>query len=286
MRVVGLVPLGFRAPGVDCDRPVRAVCRDCDQGAYWRCDTYRCGPCGETKRRRLQRLIEDGSTQHLGKGLRGYFLTLTAPGTADHSVWYQGKRPSRRRQCQCHRHGLTDGEWNRQESACWNRLRTSLTRSRTMAYVGAVETQERGLLHRHLVLITDVPLEYSEVQQLALAAGYGCVLDIEPLQSAAKAGRYLAKYVTKSTADRPDVPWTTVHVDHDTGEVTERQRRATFRLWSASHRWGVTMKEIKAVAQAQAAARARYHRELVAALADEQGQADGSQPVSAGADPP
>ena len=120
MRVVGRVRVGDRTR-LDCEQPLRAVCRDCDQAAEWRCDSYGCEPCGETKRRRLMRVIEDGSSIHLGNGLRAYFLTLSAPGENDHRRWYQGKRPRRRQACECHRHGLTMGQWNRQESACWNR---------------------------------------------------------------------------------------------------------------------------------------------------------------------
>ncbi len=285
MRVVGYVPVSA-PPRADCERPLRAVCRECDHVEEWRCDSYRCGPCGETKRRRLTRLIEDGSGQHLENGMQGYFLTLTAPGTNDHRRWYQGKRPSTRPDCDCHQHGQTDGQWNRGESANWNRLRTTLARDRGVIFASAVETQERGLLHRHVVLFADEPLTYVEVQQAAIRAGYGCVVDVEPLQNAAKAGKYLAKYVTKSSADRPEVPWTVVHVDHDTGEITDREATATYRLWSAAHRWGITMKELKQVAGAQARARARYLEELRQALADEKADIGQANEPHSDPDPP
>lgn len=250
---------------LDCEQPLRAVCRHCDHVEYWRCDSYGCATCGELKRRRLVRLIEAGTGQHLGTGLFAYFLTLTAPGEVEHSRWFQGKRPQAREACTCHQHGLTLGMWNRQESACWNRLRTAMTRDASVVFCGAVETQKRGALHRHLVLFSDVELDHRGVQEKALAAGYGCVLDLQELSSPGQVARYLAKYVTKAAGDRQVVPWESL--DPETGEVTGK--RATYRLWSSSRSWGVTMRQIKAVMGAQAAARAKYLRELQSALADE-----------------
>lgn len=294
MRVVGYVPLSA-PPRADCQRPLRAVCRECDHVEEWRCDSYRCPPCGETKRRRLTRLIEDGSGQHLENGMHGYFLTLTPPGENDHRRWYQGKRPPTRPDCDCHQHGQSKGQWNRGESANWNRLRTTLARDCGIIFASAVEVQDgkrrsdgvgRSMLHRHVVLFADETLTYPEVQQAAIRAGYGCVVDVEPLQNAAKAGKYLAKYVTKSSASRDDVPWSVMHVDYDTGEITERQVTATYRLWSAAHRWGITMKVLKQIAGAQARARAGYLSELQAALTDEKANIVQASEPHSDQDPP
>lgn len=268
MRVVGGVRQG-QDTRLDCERPLRAVCLDCEHVDFWRCDSYTCGPCGELKRRRLHRLVDNGAGIHLANGMLGYFVTLTAPGTADHLRWYQGTRPKERHRCYCHDHGMTDGWWNGGESKCWNRLRTALTRDRRVIFAGAVETQQRGLLHRHVLLFTDRVLLHEEVQALALAAGYGCVLDLEPVKSVEKAARYIAKYVTKSSCERAAVPWEVL--DPETGELVGK--RATYRLWSSSRRWGVTMREIRATQSAQARARARYLEELAAALATEAGTA-------------
>lgn len=265
MRVVGAVPSG-PATRLDCEHPLRAVCRDCESVDFWRCDSYSCGPCGEAKRRRLARLVDNGAAIHLSNGRIGYFLTLTAPGTKQgHLRWYQGKKPSRRVECGCEDHGHSDGSWNAQESACWNRLRTSLTRERSVTFCGAVETQARGMLHRHVLMFVDDVLTHEEVQALALAAGYGCVLDLEPVRSSEKAARYISKYVTKASSDRAVVPWE--RLDEETGELIGK--RATYRLWSSSRRWGVTMKEIRAAQSAQARARANYLREWSALLADD-----------------
>jgi hypothetical protein len=118
---------------------------------------------------------------------------------------------------------------------------------------------------------------------VALAAGYGCVVDVEPVRSSEKAARYIAKYVTKASADRSVVPWE--RLDLETGEVSGKS--PTYRLWSSSRRWGVTMKEIRAVQAAQAAQRAMYLRELVAALGDDAGgQQCSSDSRDSGAPPP
>ncbi len=251
---------------VDCDRPLRAVCRTpgCGHSEAWRCDTYGCEPCGERKRRQLSRLVDNGAEVQIGNGLQGYFLTLTAPGSDDHKRWVQGRARGRREDCGCHLHGQTDGLWNAAESACWNRLRTALTRERRMVFCGAVETQKRGLLHRHVLVFVDGDLDYRDLQEKVLAAGYGCVLDVEPVRSAGKAARYISKYVSKSSGERPGVSWE--RLDPDTGEIVDK--RATYRLWSSSRAWGVTMRELRSVMSAQARARAMYLRELAEASTD------------------
>jgi hypothetical protein len=279
MRVVGAVRSGPETR-LDCDNPLRAVCREgCGEVAFWRCDSYGCGPCGALKQRRLSRLVDGGASIHLANGLVGYFLTLTAPGTQAHKRWYQGKRPTRRVECDCHDHGLSDGLWNAQESACWNRLRTAMTRDREVIFCGAVETQRRGMLHRHvLVFVSDV-MTHEEVQAMATAAGYGCVVDLEPVRSAEKAARYISKYVTKASSDRSVVPWE--RLDFSTGEITGK--RPTYRLWSSSRKWGVTMSEIKATQAAQSRARAMYLRELEVAMSADEGSAPADNTSS---DPP
>lgn len=277
VRVVGRVQ-GPEPVAVDCDQPLRAVCRTpgCGEVQQWRCDTYGCGPCGKRKQRALERVVGDGAALHLGNGMRGYFLTLTAPGTDEHRRWYQGKRPRFRQDCHCHDHGLSDGLWNAAESKCWNRLRTALTRDRRVFFCGAVETQTRGMLHRHVLVFVDGGLDFQEVQALALAAGYGCVLDLEPVQSASKAARYLAKYVSKSSGARAAISWE--RLNPDTGEVVGR--RATYRLWSSSRSWGVTMRELREVMKAQAAARAMYLREWAAMVAESPAAVAGLAPVT------
>jgi hypothetical protein len=133
-----------------------------------------------------------------------------------------------------------------------------------MVFCGAVETQKRGLLHRHVLVFVDGDLDYRDLQEKVLAAGYGCVLDVEPVRSAGKAARYISKYVSKSSGERPGVSWE--RLDPDTGEIVDK--RATYRLWSSSRAWGVTMRELRSVMSAQARARAMYLRELAEASTD------------------
>lgn len=279
---------------MDCDRPLLVLRRSPSGESapeYWRCESYGCGHCSVAKQRRLQRLVHDGISHQSGTGLVGYFLTLTAPGTKEgHKRWVQGSQHragAPRQVCGCEGRLSSLGLWNRDESKCWNRLRTALVRQvGSVQFCGSVETQKRGALHRHLVVFTDQPLLFDQVQELALAAGYGCTLDIEPLQSPEKAARYISKYVTKAAGDRAVVPWSSMAVDMDTGEIYERSHRPTYRLWSSSQKWGVTMKAIKAVQAQQARQRAMYLRELTAVLEVDAGSLFGSAADQGGADPP
>lgn len=282
MRPLGYVPGG--APRrVDCDRPLRVVCRvpACGHVEQWACGSpseSRCRPCSERTRRLYARVIETGLADAAG---HAYFLTVTAPSLEPHRQWVQGQ-VRHRPECSCWDNGLSMAQWNRGESACWNRFRTGLARLvGDLAYAGAVEAQERGALHRHVVIRSATPLTPQEVQHLALAAGYGCVFDLQVIKSADGIGRYLSKYVTKG-GDREHVPWEDVRVNTVTGEISVRTT-PTYRLRSQSQSWGCTMREVRAVASAQARARAHYLRELALAVA-----ADDSQlaPLATGTDPP
>lgn len=283
MRVVGYVRPGSQTR-TDCLQPLRAVCEHgCGHETYWRCDCTaetKCALCSERKRKLLARLIETGTTDRVGSGFT-YFLTLTAPGNAPHRRWKQGKQQGPRQACHCHAGALHLAEWNPTESSCWNRLRLSLSRitEGSLTYVGAIEVQKRGALHRHVVLNVDRPLLPEEVQAAALAAGYGCVYDLQVLTNAGQVARYVSKYVTKSAGARDAVPWLADVVDKQTGEVRLMSTVATFRTWSAAQSWGYTLKGLRAVMRAQAEARARYLRELADMLAEDAG---GLAPETAG----
>lgn len=278
----------------DCQQPLRAVCdAGCGAERFWRCDcsaATKCPDCAERRRRLVARLVDLGTRDALGRdGTWTYFLTVTAPGTtAGHRQWVQvggaGVRrlPADRPVCGCEAvwESLQPGDWNRQESACWNRLRTALARrSGGLTYIGSVEVQDgkradgrtgRGMLHRHVVLASATPLTAAEVGQLALSAGYGCVHDLQPIHDAGKAAWYISKYVTKSSGDRGEVPWRAdvEVVDKRTGEITVRRLETipTFRTWSSAQSWGYTLKGLREIARIQARARARYLRELQEAL--------------------
>lgn len=246
----------------------------CGFQQFWRCDCSaesKCSLCAERKRRLLARVIDLGLSERVGAGYT-YFLTLTAPGSSTHRRWRQGRGGAGRPSCDCHDNGLTLGEWNAGESGCWNRLRLALSRltEGSLTYVGSVEVQERGALHRHVVLNVDRPLFPEEVQALALTAGYGCVHDLQVIASASKAAWYISKYVTKSSGSRAEVPWVADVVDQETGEVRAMSTTATFRTWSAAQSWGYTMKGLREIARAQAQARAGYLADLAQLLSEEQ----------------
>lgn len=284
MRVVGYVRPASHTR-TDCIQPLRAVCDlGCGHEAFWRCDCSsedRCGPCAERQRALLARVVDLGITDRLGAGYT-YFLTLTAPGFLPHRRWRQGaQKRGPRPSCDCHDNGLTMAEWNPGESARWNRLRLALSRlvDGSLTYIGAVEVQKRGALHRHVVINVDRVLLPAEIQALALAAGYGCVFDLQVLTSAAQVSRYISKYVTKSSGARGNVPWLADVTDRDTGEVRTLHTTPTFRTWSAAHSWGFTKKGLRDIARAQARARDKYLREFAELLATDAG---GLAPETAG----
>lgn len=282
MRVVGYVQPA-KHTRTDCQQPLRVVCdHGCGHEEFWRCDCSseeRCGLCSERKRRLLARIVDLGITDRLGAGYT-YFLTLTSPGERQHRRWRQGRSSQPRPECFCHDHGQVLGEWNAGESACWNRLRLALSRvvDGSLTYIGSVEAQHRGALHRHVVLNVDRVLLPEEVQALAMAAGYGCVFDLEVINSAQKAAWYISKYVTKSSGARSNVPWIRDVLDLETGEVRRLRTLPTFRTWSAAQSWGFTLKGLREIARAQARARERYRREFAQLLAED--QAGGLAPPS------
>lgn len=267
LRVVGYVRPSARTR-VDCLQPLRVVCDlGCGHEQFWRCDCSswdRCSLCSERKRRLLARIIDLGITDRIGAGYT-YFLTVTAPGSNSHRLWVQGKVTCQRPSCECHDNGLPLAEWNAQQSASWNRLRLSLSRlvDGSLTFIGSVEVQARGALHRHVVLNVDRPLMPEEVQSLALAAGYGCVFDLQIINSAQKAAWYISKYVTKSAGARSEVPWVADVLNKETGEIRSMKTSATFRSWSAAHSWGFTLKGLREIARLQARARAESLEGLV-----------------------
>lgn len=264
MHVLGYLP-GGRVSGVDCDQPLSVVCGGCNGQMVWPCRCHResrCVPCAGRYRRLLVRVAESRSAAP-GR-LHGSFLTLTAPGSAVHRRWVPG-RPGGGASCGCHLTNAPDGlaAWNARAAACWNRLRLALSRVTDLEYFRAVEVQRRGALHLHVIVWSRDPLDVLQVQELALAAGFGCVLDLTPLRP--EHHRYVAKYATKGADSRDLVPWARVVqvLDEETGELVDLVNPdPTFRTWSASRGWGLTVLAIRA------AIRAHVARSLLARPAD------------------
>ena len=247
--------------GLPCDRPLLLV-MSCGHRWLRRCnlsDASKCGPCSEQNRRLVARKAEIGLTRR--PDWRAYLLTLTAPGSIDHLQWDPGFARGSRLPCHCTSSDVAG--WNPEAGACWNRFRTALRRlSPDLEFHRFAEVQDRGALHHHVLLVTPVDLDVLALQDLALAAGYGCVIDLRavPLGEESRAARYVSKYVTKG-ADRAKCHWRTDKVDRTTGEVTE-VTAATYRAHSSSTGWGITLREIREVIRTAARARADRLRAL------------------------
>jgi uncharacterized membrane protein len=115
-----------------------------------------------------------------------------------------------------------------------------------------------------VVIGTRGGLDVRAVQLLALAAGYGCVIDLQAVELganladlAAYVSKRVAGYVTKASgAGRQGVPWRADVVDQVSGEVRRMQTLPTYRTHSQSAGWGITVGQVRAHMQAQARRRA------------------------------
>lgn len=269
--VLGYLP-GRTFAGVACDRPLHLGCvSGC--GLQWvtTCKSPRadlCVPCSARYRRRLRRIVHHGLSR---PGRRLYVLTLTAPGVVEHGMWDPGWKRGSRPPCDCHRAPSVD-RWNAGASGMWNHLRTLLRREHPSAqFFRATEVQNRGALHYHVPLTLDPDdfLDVLMVQRWAVAAGFGCTLYLDDRPSIGATASYVAKYVTKASGERDAVPWTREVVDMTTGEV-ETQTRPTYRTWSASRGWGLTMRECKDASRAAAALAATIRAVELIDQADEE----------------
>lgn len=242
LRQSGYLRVG-RVRGLDCDQPLRIV-RGCGAVEVWACQNHReskCVPCSWRYRRRLARIAEAGSrpTGWL------YLLTLTAPGVAQHTM------PSGD-VCPCTPAGGVDlAEWNAGAAAAWNRMRTRLRAEvPDLQYLRAVEVQKRGALHLHVIVWSPVPLDKARLRRLAIGYGFGHELDLAAIVPGSRRhAYYVSKYVTKACDSRDEVPWRADVADERTGEIRRLRTTATYRTWSASRGWGLTMRECREAAR-------------------------------------
>jgi hypothetical protein len=265
-----MLVMGYlQGPGgarVDCESPLRVMCRDCDHTDVWSCQGHResrCRPCSARYRRRVRAIAESG---HNRGGGYHYLLTLTAPGDAQHR--FAGGRLI----CRCTPAGGVDlPSWNASHSKRWNHFRTRLKQEvPALQFFRGVEVQARGALHDHAMVWSPVALSKAHLREVAMDAGFGHSVDLAPVvPGSKKAAYYVAKYVTKATDSRDDVPWLGQVVDVETGEVTEAIVPGRYRTWSMSQYWGMKMSR----AREQAAEYARLKRFQLARLADDQAMA-------------
>lgn len=172
-------------------------------------------------------------------------LTLTAPGDQVHHL-PNGER------CPCTPEGGVDlAEWNGSLGHRWNRFCQDLRRhlGQQVQYFKATEVQARGALHLHVPmrLTLGTRLHLPTIRAMAIAHGFGHSVDLTAVKNEAGL-RYVAKYVSKAAAMRSSVPWR--KTDKATGEV---KMSPTYKTWSASRSWGLTMAAVKLEQQQWAA---------------------------------
>lgn len=224
----------------DCEQPKLFRCEVTGAVELRRCDATRvqvCEPCAVRYRRRVRRVAYSGA---MLPG-RVFMVTLTAPGSERHRVGRSPQGPW----CPCTPAGGVDlARWNGEAAARWNRLQWDIKRvcGVEFEYFRAVEAQERGALHFHvLVRVTAgamVPL--AKLRRLAIRHGFGHEVDVQELadeNGRERAAGYCAKYVSKASGDREAVPF----VHRATGEVGAGR----WRTWTCSRRWGSSMKAIR-----------------------------------------
>ena len=299
-RWAGPAPASFSRP--DCDSPVLLWCSA--EG----CGRVRTKTCEHCRKCDLRYKIRVRGVARLpllvAKPDSTLLLTLTAPGAQRHCsthTYLDGTgavRPSVRCfaglmpwenpadpacvECECSTHLLPHeesiAEWNATVSRRWNDFLTDLRRSvhgfRDVQFFRALELQERGALHIHVVLrlrgaaVIDDDTR-RQVTSIAMHHLFGHEVDIKKIGSGkldqVQAARYVAKYVTKSKRMRIPLPlrkscscmpWDesqTPESPHDydsldmpvwrekSCEHPRQPMRRRFRLWTCSRRWGMSL---------------------------------------------
>ena len=260
-------PCGFV---IDCSFPNILRCSSCEAFKAVACNTSnadRCQSCALKYVGRVSQVARSG----VRVGVEGLFLTLTAPGETEHFL-PNGKA------CPCTPPAVggvpaTDfAEWNMSLSKRWNHFLKDLSRLggfdlfddagnriQGLIYFRAVEVQKRGVLHLHVLLKhrlnRPLSLGLSLVRELAIKHGFGHSVDLQRLD--AGHASYVAKYASKSASNsRRSVIWAKekevnkIVVSESTGEVfsftvIKEIPCPTFRTWTKSRLFGLSMKQIK-----------------------------------------
>jgi hypothetical protein len=257
-----------------CDRPKQLRNLETNAVLMLACATAieaLCGPCSRRYRRRVRRIAFGGGI----KPGRLVVVTLTAPGRQIHT--YKGGR----KVCPCTKRATDVGVWNGTLTKRANHWLTDLRRMYGLEfqYFKAVEVQERGALHLHLVLRVTAGQDrlpnLTAFRNLAMRHGFGheVVVDAKSHDMAPEVALavawYCSKYVAKAAGERQQVPY--VHpktgervgrrpshlvpierhdgsrgwVDPETGEMVPMGHGARWRTWTSSHHWGRSMRDVK-----------------------------------------
>lgn len=247
--------LGPSRPGstpvvhANCQRPNALVCVLCAERLVVRCGTTRmarCEPCALSHRRRLVEVVKSGVTD--ARYGRVFWVTLTAPGV-DTLPWAGTCGHASDADCSgvkgCRVERYAAAMFNGSGPRRWSWFMTYLRRALgDVQYCGVWEFQERGVLHRHFVMVVERPLPLRRVKAAvrysASQWGFGAQYDVQPISGdVARNAWYVAKYAGKTAACMADAP----RLDVRTGEW----KRGTpgFRAWSASRRYGDSMRTVK-----------------------------------------
>ncbi len=178
-----------------------------------------------------------------------FFVTLTGLG-ADVLPWdtslcghsSDGGECSGDQGCKSERYSAA--LWNQTAPQRWSWFVTEMRRQlkADVQFCGAWETQKRGVLHRHTLMWSPGVTKGRFKAAVRLSAhrwGFGRQIDVQAIRGsdgremARKAG-YCAKYATKGG----DLG---VSLNPETGEI----KQGGYRRWSASRRWGTTMRCIR-----------------------------------------
>lgn len=260
------------------------VCSTC-RGAVWaecgRTREDRCEHCAMKHNRRLKKLIASGFT---GRPSNFFFNTLTAPGqTVLEWDTSQCSHPPDR-PCSgkigCRVHEMDAAMWNASAPQAWSWFMTALRRElagHEVQFFKCWETQKRGVLHLHAVVwcpgVTAARMaaawasaaaltwqigsygfswgEQCDSRAIGSASSVPALMDLFDMtadeaeeavsndadEDRKRCVRYVAKYCTKG-GERACV------VNRRTGEIM--RDGAGYRTWSASSRFGLRMKAIRA----------------------------------------
>ena len=265
-----------------CERPNVLSCTICGESCEVRCRATRddkCASCAQRHCWDVARKIRSGVTveriqaamivvlvgtrSERRNGFKSnrpsgfFFTTLTAPGERGGIHWDRTKCGHAVGECTNKGHNRRPGQvlckadrmdaarWNGQAPRRWNDWVTDMRRvlDVDVQYCGSWESQVRGLLHRHVLVYCPgiSAARYQQVgKRIAKRLGFGQQFDVEEVtgngtEKLARVAAYIASYVTKCGDELATC------ASPRTSEIVQ----GSYRRWSASGKWGVSMAQIR-----------------------------------------